>query len=275
MENFELSAFLTISGIGAASGMVFKDNQLYIISDNSGFLYQYNLTSNKLYKHPLVSNATENTRKKLKSDFESITLNGNNLHIFGSGSTANRNQEIIFNIQNQNIQEKDATFLYQNIKETVPIADCDLNIEGAFYYQDYLYLFQRGNGGNSKNGIIKINSNDNFNSKIQFQSVQLPKIGHIEATFTDAILIEDKIYFLAAAEDTDSTYFDGEVLGSLVGRLDLETMAVDFTIIITDNIKFEGITLFKKTNQSLTFLLCEDNDTENLESTIYELKLNL
>ena len=279
MENFELSAFLTISGIGAASGMVFKDNQLYIISDNSGFLYQYNLTLNKLYKHPLVPNATENTRKKLKSDFESITLNGNNLHIFGSGSTANRNQEIIFNIQNQSIQEKDATFLYQNIKETVPIADCDLNIEGAFYYQDYLYLFQRGNGGNSKNGIIKINSsdyiNDNFNSKIQFQSVQLPKISKIEATFTDAILIEDKVYFLAAAEDTDSTYFDGEVLGSLVGRMDLETMTVDFTIKISDNIKFEGITLFKKTNQSLTFLLCEDNDTENLESIIYELKLNL
>ena len=273
MENFELSAFLTISGIGAASGMVFKENQLYIISDNSGFLYQYNLTSNKLYKHPLVPNATENTRKKLKSDFESITLNGNNLHIFGSGSTVNRNQEIIFNIQNQSIQEKDATFLYQNIKETVPIADCDLNIEGAFYYQDYLYLFQRGNGGNSKNGIIKINSNSN--EKIQFQSVQLPKISNIEATFTDAILIEDKIYFLAAAEDTDSTYFDGEVLGSLVGRMDLETMTVDFTIIITDNIKFEGITSFKKTNQSLTFLLCEDNDTENLESTIYELKLNL
>jgi hypothetical protein len=35
-------------------------------------------------------------------------------------------------------------------------------------------------------------------------------------------------YFLATAEDTESTY-DGEVLGSLIGRINLKTMKIDFT----------------------------------------------
>jgi hypothetical protein len=34
---------------------------------------------------------------------------------------------------------------------------------------------------------------------------------------------------LATAEDTESTYDDGEVLGSLIGRINLKTMKIDFT----------------------------------------------
>ena len=49
-------------------------------------------------------------------------------------------------------------------------------------------------------------------SKFKFIPFELPKIKNVETTFTDAILIEDKIYFLAAAEDTASTYdFEADV----------------------------------------------------------------
>ncbi len=44
--------------------------------------------------------------------------------------------------------------------------------------------------------------------------------------FTDAILVEDKIYFLATAEDTTSTYDDGEILGSIIGRMDSKTFKI-------------------------------------------------
>jgi hypothetical protein len=33
----------------------------------------------------------------------------------------------------------------------------------------------------------------------------------VYAGFTDAILVDNSIYFLATAEDTESTYDDGEV----------------------------------------------------------------
>ena len=93
--------------------------------------------------------------------------------------------------------------------------------------------------------------------------------------FTDAILMDDKIYFLAAAENTSSTYDDGEILGSLIGRIDLETMKIDFTQKISPTNKFEGITLFSKTKNQIQFLLCEDKDTDVLESTIYKLSIDL
>jgi len=42
---------------------------------------------------------------------------------------------------------------------------------------------------------------------------------------------------------------------------------------ITEKNKFEGLTLYKKTETSLEFLLCEDNDTDVLETDIYKLNI--
>ena len=154
---------------------------------------------------------------------------------------------------------------YQNIKNTIPISDDELNIEGALFYKEKLYLFQRGNGAKAKNGIVIINEN------IKFQNIKLPKIKHVETAFTDAILVHDKIYFLASAEDILSTYDDGEVLGSIIGCINVETFEIEFTIQISNSHKFEGLTIFKNSQSHLEFLLCEDNDTEKLETKIYKL----
>jgi len=278
MEKFQLSAIAEISGIGSASGIVYKDNSLFIISDNSGFLYQYNLSKNvtlsaveRLQKHPLIENPSENILKKQKPDFEAVTLKGNELHLFGSGSTENRNKSIVFNTNSHQVIENDFSEIYQKIKTNFDISDDELNIEGALFYNKNLYLFQRGNGGNSKNGIAIVNGTN----PIQFVAVSLPKIKHVEATFTDAILVEDKIYFLASAEDTISTYEDGEVLGSSIGCMNIETFHIDFTHQISNKHKFEGLTLLEKAENEITFLLCEDNDTEDLNTTIYKLSLKI
>jgi hypothetical protein len=304
MQNFQLSAFLKISGIGAASGIVNCNKSLYIISDNSGFLFQYILESHQLVKHSLKENASENNIKSQKSDFESISLKENELHIFGSGSTSNRNKNVIFNIDNHQIQEKNLSELYENIKKVASISSNELNIEGSFFYNEKLYLFQRGNGENGKNGIAIINQNYQTEPvicqtelidcqtepvecqtepvdcqtepvEVLFTNIKLPKINHIETSFTDAILVENTIYFLAAAEDTKSTYEDGEVLGSILGAMNLENFEINYTIQISNSHKFEGLTVFEKTNSEIIFLLCEDNDTETLETTIYKLTLQI
>ena len=273
MKNFNLESQFQITGIGSASGLVYKENSLFIISDNGSFLYQYDIPENKLTRIPLVKNAQENIPKKDKFDFESITLKGNKLHIFGSGSTSKREKEIIYNLENLLIEEKDLSKLYKKIKQTTSISDENLNIEGALFYSEKWHLFQRGNGANSRNGIAILDENLNKNDTIKFIPIQLPKIKNIETTFTDAILVEDKIYFLATAEDTASTYEDGEILGSIIGRIDTQTMKIDFTQKISDIHKFEGLTFYNKTEDKIEFLLCEDNDTEVLETTIYKLTL--
>lgn len=270
MKNFQLTTFLEINGIGSASGLVYQNQSLFIISDNSGFLYEYNINTAVLKQHILINNSSENILKKNKPDFEAIALKGNELHIFGSGSTEKRNRQFIFNIKTLTTSEENLAPLYQKIKETAGISDDELNIEGAIFHQNHLYLFQRGNGINSKNGIIKIVNNDT----IGFQVITLPKIKHVETSFTDAIVVENKIYFLAAAEDTISTYEDGEILGSIIGCINLETLKLENTIQISNQHKFEGLTLYKNSEDTMEFLLCEDNDTEALESKIYLLTLS-
>lgn len=272
MQNFTLELQFQIIGIGSASGLVYKNNSIFIISDNSSFLYEYKIPENQLSKIKLLANSQENITKKDKFDFESIFLKGNKLHILGSGSTPKREKRITYNLETKNVAEKDLSKVYQNLKQTTSISDDELNIEGAIFCHKKWFLFQRGNGVNSRNGIFKINSlKTEFHT--EFIKVQLPKIKHIETSFTDAVLVEDKIYFLATAENTISTYDDGEILGSIIGRMNSQTFEIEFTQKISDNHKFEGLTLYTKTETEIQFLICEDNDTDVLETNIYKITI--
>lgn len=270
MEKFQLSLLFKIIGIGSASGLAYHNDNLYLISDNSTFLYEYNIPSEKLNKIALVENAQNNIAKKDKPDFEAIWLKKNMVLVIGSGSTSNRNQAFQYSPEFKKVEKKDYSNLYQKIKKHTGLKDDELNIEGFFITGKDAYFFQRGNGNLGKNSIIFIrNSRSDF--KLEFTPFDLPKIKNIPTTFTDAVLVDETIYFLAAAEDTTSTYLDGEVLGSIIGTIDLKTMQLTNAIQISDKHKFEGLTLYSKSEKEISFLLCEDTDSELLESSIYKV----
>lgn len=277
MEKFQLSLLFKIIGIGSASGLVFNHGNLYLISDNSTYLYEYKMDSTQLNKIQLTENAADNIAKKLKPDFEAIAHNESYYFLFGSGSTENRNKMIQMDAKTKEvIKTFDLSFLYESMRSFAEMEADDFNLEGAIYNDGTWYLFNRGNGKNIRNVVFTItgeNLEDDF--RIMVNEYKLPKIKGVRASFTDAVIIDDKIYFLATAENTDSTYNDGEVVGSLIGRIDSNTMKIDFTKKITDTNKFEGLTFYKKTRSTIEFLLCEDNDTEQLESGIYSLTLDL
>ena len=270
MEKFQLTPFTTIKGIGATSGLVYHDNSLFIVSDNSTFLYHYNINDKTLDKIKLFENSQESIAKKDKADFEAITLFDNKLYLFGSGSTKKRDRRFTFHIESKEVKEKKLSTIYNRLKEVISLADDELNIEGVIITSNNIYYFQRGNGANAQNGVF---SYDKKSKTVQFKLISLPKINGIEATFTDAILVEDTIYFLAAAENTTSTYDDGEIMGSVIGTIDLKMMTLKSCLQISDKHKFEGLTFYKKTATQIELLLCEDNDSEELESNIYLLEL--
>lgn len=279
MENFQLSVLFKIIGIGSASGLVYHQDKLFIISDNSTFLYEYTIPNESLRKIALVENPQENIPKKDKPDFEAIAVKGNDLVLISSGSTSNRNKSSIYNFTPndaafEKTYQKDISGLYQNIRNELHITEDELNIEGVIFNKKDVFLFQRGNGSSGKNGIIKINDNPK-NPKLAFFPFDLPKIKNIPTSFTDAILVDDTIYFLAAAENTTSTYEDGDVMGCLIGSINLNTMELGNYLQISDKHKFEGLTLYKKTATEIQFLLCEDADSEDLETSIYKLLIKL
>jgi len=276
MEKFKLELLFQIIGIGSASGLIYKDNSLLIIGDNSGYLYEYQMDSQDLKRHPLLENPIENTLKKDKSDFEAITIFGNSLYVFGSGSTEKRNKMIEVNSSDKKvIATNDLAGLYAVMQSFGAIKPEDFNIEGAIYTGERWFLLNRGNGGSHKNVLFTIEEKNFINDfTILSNDYKLPKIKGVRSSFTDGILVEDSIYFLATAEDTASTYDDGEVLGSFIGRINLKTMKIDFTQKISSTHKFEGLTLYSNSKEKIEFLLCEDKDTEVLETDIYKLTLD-
>lgn len=277
MKKITLELFTTIIGIGSASGLFYQDNNLLIIGDNSGFLYEYNISSQDLKQHPLIKNSAANIPKSEKPDFESITHFQDTLYIFGSGSTPKRNSMVEFDLKEK---KKTATNnlvdLYAVMQSFGNIKPEDFNLEGTIYDGDNWYFLNRGNGITNKNILFSLHAKKlDQEFSLLSNDYRLPKIKGVRSSFTDAVLIDDKIYFLATAENTQSTYDDGQVLGSLIGRINLETMKIDFTKKISDSHKFEGITVFKNAKDKIEFLLCEDNDTDALKSNIYKLSLDL
>jgi hypothetical protein len=276
MEKFTLELLFQIIGIGSASGLIYKDNSLLIIGDNSGFLYEYQMDSKNLKRHPLLENPRENTLKKDKADFEAITHFGDSLYVFGSGSTEKRNKMIQVNATDKKIiATNDLAALYAVMQNFGAIKPEDFNLEGAIYNGESWFLLNRGNGSSNKNVLFTIEGKNLTNDfAILSNDYKLPKIKGVRSSFTDAILVGDSIYFLATAEDTESTYDDGEVLGSLIGSINLKTMKIDFTQKISSTHKFEGLTLYANSKEKIEFLLCEDKDTEVLETDIYKLTLD-
>jgi hypothetical protein len=272
MQKFTLEFLYHIIGIGSASGLIYKDNTLFIIGDNSGFLYEYAIPSQTLQQHQIIENAAANIAKSEKPDFEAITHFGDTLYVFGSGSTEKRNKMVEINTVEKEIRTNDLTDLYSVMQSFSEIKPQDFNIEGAVYTGKEWYLFNRGNGESAKNVVFTIQGKNLVNEfNILSNYYKLPKIKGVRSSFTDAVQIDNKIYFLATAEDTKSTYDDGEILGSFIGCIDTKTMKVDFTKKISDTHKFEGLTVYTNSNDKIEFLLCEDKDTDVLETTIYKL----
>jgi len=251
---------------------------LYIIGDNSGYLNEFNIKTSQLRKIQILSDPglinLENIPKPLKPDFEILCQHGDKLYILGSGSTSKRNLIIEFDLKTQEVIRHDLTPTYNKLKTIAHINDENFNLEGAIYTGTTWLLFNRGNGTEQKNGIFIIeDTNLSDANKAKFVGFKLPNIDHIESTFTDAMLVKNEIFFIATAEDTQSTYADGDILGSFIGSINLQTLKLTFSHKISAKHKFEGITFLKQSSGKIEFLLCEDRDTEELKTTIYKLTL--
>ncbi|WP_437919375.1 DUF6929 family protein [Sphingobacterium sp. LRF_L2] len=274
MNEILLKILFTIHGIGAASGLLYKDNKLTLIADDSNLLYHYNFSNRHLDKQNLLNTAvSEQIPKKDKSDFEAITRIGNELYIFGSGSGENRN--LLIKHKKKKVVPVQLKTIYQTLQTQFDVSPADFNIEGAIILkkENELWLFNRGNGPQEKNGIFILDKTS-LRPKA-FLPISLPKLQGISTGFTDATFWNKKIYFLAAAEDSNSNYHDGAIKGSILGILNPISHKIESISTISNTHKFEGISFYKKSNRTVEFLLCEDPDDGNPSSTIYYLQIPL
>lgn len=169
--------------------------------------------------------------KPHKLDLEaSIVLPDGRYVAFGSGSSELRPREVIVVVEpSLSYRMIDAKALYARWRENQAFAGKDLNLEGALVVDDEIWFFQRGNSVQSDNAIGSMRLQDFVR---YLDDGALPAFLHVEAfplgevrgvpwRTTDAAQTpEGEIFGLAAAEDTDNPYDDGDILGSILVRLE-------------------------------------------------------
>jgi hypothetical protein len=212
--------------ISAASGLVMIGQKFYVVCDDEQSLAVFSSDSKssaervQLFEGVLPRDPRE--RKKKKKDIESLFLMDDQLYAVPSGSTSHRNTGAVINVNTHVVRPLDFTRLFEACAKTIK----ELNVEGGVIYQKDIILFQRGNGAQGQNAIIVLDR-AMFAGQAQIPptclkeiiTVDLGLLNDLPLSFTDAAVVNGRIFFLAVCEASASTYEDGEVSGSVIGEL--------------------------------------------------------
>lgn len=279
--NFTLLHRQVINGVPSASGIVQLGNTLYVIGDNSAWLYQLNNQYEVTNQHSLVAGNTDSILPKAtKPDFEAMTsidIDGEmELLIFGSGSKSPERDGIVRVSFKDGIQTKlfDASTLYTDLRASTHLDAQSLNIEAAATIGNTLYLFNR-----EHNLLLEYPLNEFLNflnglnelPSYNLYHINLPRYNGLDAKFSgaSAMIGSQQLVFTASLEDTPNTYDDGEVIGSYVGIINLEYLKDGYQpqcILIADNskpiaIKVESVEVLETINPNeLKLVLVTDSD---------------
>lgn len=255
--------------IAAASGLVLAQNRFYLVADDENGIMGINKdlkSSGEIYEvFPGLLPEDKNERKKLKPDFEGMVHlpQMNALLCLPSGSKKNRSRGALVSLTDHKITEVSFKNVYQKLEDIYP----ELNIEGAVLVGEDIRLFQRGNGKLHQNAVIDINLKSFLNDQMKDLNainISLGKFKGIPLSFTDASLFNNKCYFVAVAENSESTYADGEFVGSILGELS-ETGEIISTTPLELDSKPEGLA-FDQNN----FYLVTDDDDRTKPSRLFQ-----
>jgi hypothetical protein len=255
---------LTDPFISAASGLVVHDNKIFVVSDDENFIGIYHFENQVGQKSVLFKEVLPDDRlmrKKQKGDFESL-VHLNHLKKFlvvPSGSTTKRMRGALLLENGDFSQEINFAPLYKMLGLQIK----EINIEGAIAFDEELWLFQRGNGIENKNALILLNLADFLDDRPlqpRILDVSLGQLHQVPLSFTDATKAEHLILFLAVAEDSQSTYLDGTVVGSILGVMNPSGEILD-TMVLETTSKPEGLS-YNSVEKSF-YVVTDDDDPQH------------
>jgi hypothetical protein len=264
--------------IAAASGLVLRQNVLWVIADDELSMAGYDRAGERTAAIRLLAGALPEAaaeRKARKADFEALLLLPDAaLLALGSGSTPNRRRGAWVRVEEGVSRQVDLTPLFQRLERDLP----ELNIEGGAVLGDSLFLCSRGNGALRQNALVRLAWPECERAIMAasvlpaeaLRSVTLVELGELAGHtlgFTDLAVAGDRLLFSAAAEASESTYADGVCVGSAVGLLSPDAALTDL-VVLTGRHKIEGIWVTPE-GDALSLLMVADPDDRAARAPLF------
>ena len=228
-----------LKDIPSASGIEIFENRIFIIGDDTLYLFEIDHEGTILNKTPLADQISEGRiPKSKKPDFEAMSLiyinNEAYFLIVGSGSLSpQRDKGILIRISDHHLEQLELGKFYQLLKSKLNQKDqLAFNIEGLCTLDDELIFAQRGGiTGNQflfrvpMDDFLRFCKEENSDLRVNSFQFKLPKESGVPYGISGCTITEDKkqLLFCASAEQTENTYDDGEIKGSLLGLIDLQS----------------------------------------------------
>ncbi|TXK37509.1 hypothetical protein FVR03_15345 [Pontibacter qinzhouensis] len=295
--------------IPSGSGLEEHNGVLYIIGDDSPFLYSLDREYNLLERYALTDTSNFSSgrvAKAVKADLEGLTkIEADGLTyllMLGSGSSPSRNKAFLVEMPSADkapvITQFSLDSLYHNMQQNEEIIGNGLlNIEGVAAGGGKLYLLQRALGSN-RNVLITFDQQEFMDylrgdtggaaPAYNLTFFRLPIMGIQEAGFSGAYFFEDKLFFTASIESTTDAVADGTILGSYIGFIPLQQLSQDAAVatvapagVITrpDGAMFTGkaesLVVLESSNRSRRYRILAVTDDDRGNSELLEISLRL
>jgi hypothetical protein len=274
-----------VRALSAGSGLVSAAGSLWVAADDMNHVVRIPAGAlcgegYRIFPGRLPEDAKE--RKRVKPDTEcllAIDAEGADTTLLAIPSGSKRHR-----VRGAEIRVAAGAFLFAREIDFSPLLHllegeiADLNIEGGAVLDDSVFLLQRGNGKAGFNAVIELEREalraclrgDGAGLiKPRISEMRLPEMGGERLTFTDASFHEGALYFAAAAEAGKSTYDDGRIFGSVIGRIGRDA---DILLEIEGH-KVEGLAHAKGEGDRLTFFAVTDADDPARASSLLEIQL--
>lgn len=284
-------------GVRAASALVRLGDALLIPQDDSAFAAVWTasgVTPLRLFEGEALTFSEARGNKASKPDLElgaSFLLGGSPAAVlFGSGSTAARMRAVIVRGPEGPVVTVDLSSLYAAAARRLGLEAGALNLEGAASSGDEVVFFQRGNGPGGVNASFRVPIATLEAALLEgapveahdLREVRRHLLGSLDGCalgFSDATPLPDgRVLFLAAAEDSPSTFDDGAIAGSVIGVLELDGSARVLARVPDGPdgpLKLEGLAVERLDGRMATVIAVEDADDPAKPSTAVRLLLDL
>lgn len=276
-----------LKDLPSASGIEIIDDHVYVISDNTPWLYELDADykiKDTLLIAPNTNLQGEIFEKDTKFDFEGIATfqdSTTNLLIFGSGSKSLQRNKLVWLKKDDSISSQvyDLSAFYQEIIKSTAIGKENMNLEGISIENGKLFLFNRGNNSiwefSLQEFLSYLENEKHAFPKFERHSIELPIFNGVQAGFSGATELDgtSRIIFTASLEDTENWVDDGDVLGSYVGIIELDELNDAYRPKLFPleakgkmlKLKVESVAIKSEMEQAYRLLLVTDSDGGNSE----------